>query len=81
MRSEFGHKVVPPQPLLKVLPTMFDAKQPAVRDAVKKLMVPSNPYTRDDSSVAIHCRQMYTSCPCTMLHASCCIGKTAPVTT
>ena len=37
--SEFGHKVVPPQPLLKALPTLFDAKQPAVRDAMKKLMV------------------------------------------
>ncbi len=32
---------MPPQPLLKALPAMFDAKQPAVRDAVKKLMVGS----------------------------------------
>ncbi|KAK9818850.1 hypothetical protein WJX81_005118, partial [Elliptochloris bilobata] len=37
--SAFGPKVVAPQPLLKALPALFDAKQEPVRDSVKKLTV------------------------------------------
>ena len=37
LRSEFGPKVVPPQPLIKALPELFAAKQEPVREGVKKL--------------------------------------------
>ena len=37
--SQFGPKVVKPQPIAKVLPTLFDAKQEPVRDGVKQLAV------------------------------------------
>jgi len=39
--SAFGPKVVAPQPLIKALPALFDAKQEPVRDGVKKLAVRS----------------------------------------
>ena len=38
-RSAFGPGVIAPQPLLKALPPLFDAKQEPVRDGVKKLTV------------------------------------------
>lgn len=37
--SQFGPKVVKPQPIVKALPSLFDAKQEQIRDSVKKLAV------------------------------------------
>lgn len=37
--SLFGVKVVSPQPLLKALPKLFEAKQEPVRDGAKNLTV------------------------------------------
>jgi hypothetical protein len=37
--SLFGVKVVSPQPLLKALPKLFEAKQEPVRDGAKNLVV------------------------------------------
>ena len=38
-RSLFGVKVISPQPLLKALPKLFEAKQEPVRDGAKNLTV------------------------------------------
>lgn len=37
--SDFGPKGMPPQPLLKSLPCLFEAKQEPIRDAAKRLTV------------------------------------------